>query len=133
MDSARKQIRTYRMYQSNHLHIEQEQHSNSCLDWWRLAILCRCMLCQNGSRLPIVRMFHEFVALSRISWSRKSRNLYYECSYLMVKYSPQVPLFHDKFVNYGYNKVQYFEHLRQAGFQFYILNHAFAMDFPHPE
>ena len=51
----------------------------------------------------------------------------------MVKYSPTIPLFEERFVNYGYNKVQYFEHLRQAGFQFYILNQAFAMDFPHPE
>lgn len=56
-----------------------------------------------------------------------------DCRYLMVRYSPDIPLFHEEFVDYGYNKVQYFEHLRQAGFQFYILNHAFAMDFPHPE
>ena len=53
--------------------------------------------------------------------------------YMMVRYSRDIPLFHEEFVDYGYNKVQYFEHLRQAGFQFYILNHAFAMDFPHPE
>ena len=52
---------------------------------------------------------------------------------MMVRYSRDIPLFHEEFVDYGYNKVQYFEHLRQAGFQFYILNHAFAMDVPHPE
>ena len=52
---------------------------------------------------------------------------------MMVRYSRDIPLFHEEFVDYGYNKVQYFEHLRQAGFQFYILNQAFAMDFPHPE
>lgn len=53
--------------------------------------------------------------------------------YLMVRYTPDTPLFYPGFVNYGYNKVQYVEHLRQAGFTFYILNHAFATDFPHPE
>lgn len=53
--------------------------------------------------------------------------------YLMVRLSPVLPLFDDRFVNYGYNKVEYVENLRQAGFSFFILNQAFAMDFPHPE
>ena len=53
--------------------------------------------------------------------------------YLMVKYTRSLPLFHEGFVNYGYNKVQYFENLRQMGYSFYIMNHVFAMDFPHPE
>ena len=53
--------------------------------------------------------------------------------YLMVRLSPYLPLFDDRFVNYGYNKVEYVENLRQAGFSFFILNQAFAMDFPHPE
>ena len=51
----------------------------------------------------------------------------------MLRYSPSTPLFDESFVNYGYNKVQLIEHLRQSGYTFYILNHAFAMDFPHPE
>ena len=51
----------------------------------------------------------------------------------MLRYSPSTPLFDENFVNYGYNKVQLVEHLRQSGYTFYILNHAFAMDFPHPE
>ena len=53
--------------------------------------------------------------------------------YLMVRLSPDLPLFDDRFVNYGYNKVEYVENLRQTGFSFFILNQAFAMDFPHPE
>ena len=53
--------------------------------------------------------------------------------YVLVKYSPKLPFFYERFINYGYNKVQYFENLRQMGFTFYILNHAFALDFPHPE
>lgn len=53
--------------------------------------------------------------------------------YVMVRYTPTTPLFHEPFINYGYNKVQYIEHLRAAGYSFYILNHAFAMDLPHPD
>ena len=53
--------------------------------------------------------------------------------YMMLKYSQNSPLFYPLFTNYGYNKVQFFEHLRQAGFSFYVLNHAFATDYPHPE
>lgn len=51
----------------------------------------------------------------------------------MMKYTSKSPLFYPLFTNYGYNKVQYFEHIRQAGFSFYVLNHAFATDYPHPE
>ena len=51
----------------------------------------------------------------------------------MVKYGPETPLFDERFVNYGYNKVQLIEHLRAAGYRFYILNHVFAMDLPHPD
>ena len=43
------------------------------------------------------------------------------------------PLFEERFVNYGYNKVQLIEHLRSAGYTFYILTQAFAMDVPHEE
>ena len=53
--------------------------------------------------------------------------------YMLVRYGPDTPLFHDKFVNYGYNKVQYFENLRQMGYEFYVINKVFAMDFPHPD
>lgn len=42
-------------------------------------------------------------------------------------------MFDDRFSNYGYNKVQLFEHVRAAGYKFYILNNAFAMDLPHRE
>ena len=53
--------------------------------------------------------------------------------YVMLRYTPTMPLFGEQFYNYGYNKVQFIEHLRAANFQFYILNHAFAMDMPHPK
>ena len=52
--------------------------------------------------------------------------------YMILKRGANTPLFSELFYNYGYNKVELFEHLRAAGFQFYILNHAFAIDIPHP-
>ena len=53
--------------------------------------------------------------------------------YVMLRYSPETPLFDERFVNYGYNKVQLIEHLRAMGYQFYILNNDFAVDLPHPD
>ena len=53
--------------------------------------------------------------------------------YIVLHYTPSLPLFGEQFVDYGYNKVQYFENLRQMGFRFYIMNHAFAVDYPHPK
>ena len=52
--------------------------------------------------------------------------------YVLLRYDEKTPLFDERFVNYGYNKVQLFEHLRAAGFAFYIWNDCFAMDLPHP-
>lgn len=53
--------------------------------------------------------------------------------YVLLRYDAETPLFDERFANYGYNKVQLIEHLRAAGYQFYILNHVFAMDLPHPD
>ena len=53
--------------------------------------------------------------------------------YVMLRNSENTPLFDERFVNYGYNKVQLIEHLRAAGYQFYILTQAFAIDIPHEE
>lgn len=53
--------------------------------------------------------------------------------YVLLRYHPDTPLFDERFVDYGYNKVQLFEHLRAAGYTFYIWNSIFAMDLPHPD
>ena len=52
---------------------------------------------------------------------------------MLLRYDETTPLFDERFVNYGYNKVQLFEHLRAAGYTFYIWNSIFAMDLPHPD
>ena len=74
----------------------------------------------------------SFPASTRFIFKQCFNHVFQE-PYLMVRRSLSLPLFDERFINYGYNKVEYFENLRQAGFSFYILNNAFAMDFPHPE
>ncbi|CBK20005.2 uncharacterized protein [Blastocystis hominis] len=49
----------------------------------------------------------------------------------MVKRSPHLPRFDERFINYGYNKVQWLEHLRWVGFDFQVLTRGFAVDVPH--
>lgn len=53
--------------------------------------------------------------------------------YFILPFYKDAIVFDDRFWNYGYNKVQLYEHLRAANYRFYILNHAFLMDLPHPE
>ena len=51
--------------------------------------------------------------------------------YVMLRYTKNTPLFDERFVDYGYNKVQLFEHLRAAGYKFHIINNAFSIDILH--
>lgn len=53
--------------------------------------------------------------------------------YLLLKYDQDMLLFDERFVDYGCNKVQYVDHLRLLGYQFYILTQTFAMDLVHHE
>ena len=50
----------------------------------------------------------------------------------MVRRSNHLPLFDERFINYGYNKVQWIEHLRWIGYQFGVIAQSFATDIPHP-
>ena len=50
----------------------------------------------------------------------------------MARRSTHLPLFDERFINYGYNKVQWIEHLRWLGYQFAVMAHSFAVDIPHP-
>ena len=49
----------------------------------------------------------------------------------MVRRSSHLPLFDERFINYGFNKVEWIETLRYRGFEFYILSQSFAFDIPH--
>lgn len=51
--------------------------------------------------------------------------------YVMVRRTDVLPLFDERFINYGFNKVQWIENLRYLGYEFSVLSHAFAVDIPH--
>ena len=53
--------------------------------------------------------------------------------YIMLKYDKEMLLFDERFVDYGCNKVQYVDHLRLIGYEFYLLGRSFAMDLVHHE
>ncbi|KAK8808485.1 hypothetical protein WA158_008386 [Blastocystis sp. Blastoise] len=52
--------------------------------------------------------------------------------YVVVKRSEYLPLFDERFIDYGFNKIQYIDHLRRIGFKFAVLSQQFAFDIPHP-
>ena len=58
---------------------------------------------------------------------------YIMISYLLLKYSEDMLLFDERFIDYGCNKVQYVDHLRLRGYEFYIFTQTFAMDLVHHE
>ena len=52
--------------------------------------------------------------------------------YLIVRKSDHMPLFDERFINYGYNKQQWVEHLRYIGYKFAQLVQGYGIDIPHP-
>lgn len=51
----------------------------------------------------------------------------------MQRYTADTIFFDERFVDYGCNKVQYIDHLRNRGKTFYIVTQSFAMDVAHQE
>lgn len=51
--------------------------------------------------------------------------------YVVVKHTHHIPLFDERFQNYGFNKVQWIEHLRFRGFVFSVLSGGWGFDLPH--
>ena len=57
-------------------------------------------------------------------WSRR---------HFIVKLTPTTPVYEEGYIYYGFNKIQYFEHLRLRGARIYLIAQSFAVDMPHPE
>ena len=53
--------------------------------------------------------------------------------YVMVRKTPSLPLFDERFINYGFNKVQWIENIRYLGYEFHVLSQAYAVDIPHSQ
>lgn len=52
--------------------------------------------------------------------------------YVVVQKSSSLPMYDERFVGYGFNKVQWLEHLRASGYEFFVFRHGFIVHFPHP-
>ena len=53
--------------------------------------------------------------------------------YYVLKHTRFTPLYDERFVDYGYNKIQHMRHLTYIGYRFFILSNAYAVDMPHPQ
>ena len=51
--------------------------------------------------------------------------------YLILRKSAKLPAFDERFVNYGYNKVQFIDELEHRGYVFAVLTVGFGFDIPH--
>lgn len=58
--------------------------------------------------------------------------LFFISSYLLVKKSSKLPLYDERFTGYGWNKVQWIEHLRMKGYRFFVFEQGFIVHCPHP-
>ena len=88
------------------------------------------MWCLLGLEFREGPSFHKWNVRSLTFRSRRVHSPF-KCRYVILKYTPSTPLFNKLFVNYGYNKIQFVEHLRAADYRFFILNHAFMIDLAH--
>ena len=52
--------------------------------------------------------------------------------YIVLKKTAMLPRFDERFLNYGYNKVEFLTELRYSGWRFYVLGTGFGIDVPHP-
>lgn len=50
---------------------------------------------------------------------------------MLVRKWKNLPLFDERFINYGFNKMQWFENLRYYAYQFSILSQGYCVDIPH--
>ena len=61
--------------------------------------------------------------------------------YVLLSRTIHTPLYNENFINYGYNKVQYIDHLQyigilfhfvySIGYSFHVLTIGFGFDIPH--
>ncbi|KAK8809498.1 hypothetical protein WA158_000441 [Blastocystis sp. Blastoise] len=78
------------------------------------------------------RGWNELSSSSPITYINCFPNIGQE-PYVALKKTPTMPYFDPRFINYGYNKVQWIETLRYSGYKFAVLSQSYAIDIPHPD
>ena len=87
---------------------------------------------------PSLSDLQDYISSSWYKLPPNSNARYMKCfrqrfmePYVMVRNTPDLPLFDERFIDYGFNKVEWIETLRYLGYEFYVLSQAFAVDVPH--
>ena len=78
----------------------------------------RNTIIQHGLRSLIIERLQCWVILSKRSLNRIHRIFALKGRYLIVRKSEYMPLFDERFINYGYNKQQWVENLQYVGYKF---------------
>ena len=55
-----------------------------------------------------------------------------ELWYVVVRRTANTPLFDTRFSNYGFNRQDWIQHLRYAGYEFRVFQHGFGVEIFHP-
>lgn len=55
-----------------------------------------------------------------------------ELLYVVVRRTASTPLFDTRFVDYGFNRQEWIQHLRYAGYEFKVFQHGFCSEIFHP-
>lgn len=86
---------------------------------------------------------YEWQMFVNPSWFRLPRNEsvmkvgcipnYEQEPYYVLRKTNATPRFDERFMDYGYNKMQHMRHLLYEGYRFFILSNCYAVDMPHRE
>lgn len=55
-----------------------------------------------------------------------------ELLYVVVRRTANTPLFDTRFSDYGFNRQEWIQHLRYAGYEFRVFQHGFGVEIFHP-
>uniref|UniRef100_A0A7S0J5T3 Glycosyltransferase-like protein LARGE2 n=1 Tax=Calcidiscus leptoporus TaxID=127549 RepID=A0A7S0J5T3_9EUKA len=99
--------------------------------------------CFRVGKPPRCRIFKSstdtHLSTSYDRWWRASERYRISCfhslryePYLVLPSRNSTPMFDERFLGYGKNKIQWIQHLRLSGFSFHVLPQAFVIHCPHP-
>lgn len=86
--------------------------------------IIRIMFVKNGYKM---HLHHNLYLVYRIwNWNRIDLDLLW-CSSFVMKISSILPFYHEGFIDYGFNQISFFEHLRLRGFRMSLLGNSFLV------
>ena len=121
------------MYNSKELYNIQTQFASSCMTkdvlYIDIEISLFLMVWWENIKTDLDDELFDDASLWTVLWLDHGS---IHIRYLIVRKSDHLPLFDERFINYGYNKQQWVEHLRYIGYKFAQLVQGYGIDIPHP-